>query len=1323
MSSWQKSDSLRTGVAFYWPNFGACGENHHDEEAGKATTESPSRSSGGTAAERGGSVRIRSPTMIEDDATTMYTPRELHRLRTFRQLEAIRHARHDATTEEKIDPGLLGPEPPSDPIVYEPDVTQREPVMRHESLLPGRRRSLRHNESSGLSYASTTGRTHRSCAYNTSPPFVTLVNASRSYRNSAVKPCTLSDGRLVTVAGHELRVWMCDEKGVEALAHDSDTITAATTLPCHLDDVTAVCELDGGPARFASASIDGTVRVFSLEVASPEALATAQKRQEQQLESCSSAVSPAGRDPFNNSVFKEECVLTAPYGGEGTMQASPVLSLCSLPGNRLASGHEDGRVFIWLASKLADRTPLVVMVGHTGPVASLCLVHDVRWLASGSEDGTVRIWNISRFHRRRAPLRPMSTTSEVQREGGSSSSGGGGGGEILREAFVIDCGEHLGVKEARVMRHLICPLGGDRLVTCCNVEEGLTEVEDNHEDDNARTLLVWNVPHLGKSEDQCELAFALSDCHRGRVNALQRLGTNRFASAGDDKTVIVWYLPARNVEDGGCQRVRATVLRGHTERVNTLTALDGDRLASASEDGVVLIWSHFAGRDAGLLFQSGRLRRSQQQGEILSMPSKGSAGIKSMNENTVALSNEDEPVIALKLLKDGRLACVCDSMRVNIHRTDRLSVDLIFSCFGYGDVEALVEHVFAPICDDNPDLFVVVDSLICLLGIARWLVVGKAVPFASAESSTQLAIQLYASITNELNSTERDLLRMEEVCDHAVAPHVMQLAMMSNLTQTLADNRLPSTMLDKLAATSVFRSIVQVKYIFEGSRALFVVEVAVFALLMTCYAILAYRQLVSADPKRSQQLICMVVAFLCVTYFLVREVFQVLHIRQSEDAIRNNRRVAVAGELTSSLYRTMGGQRTERHESGSFLRGLYRRAASLGIGSETASNRNAQPPSPVIARAKTKARLVASVREDNVATRLLWTFAGYFGLPRGWLEDPWNWVDCAWLAVVSSVLCCTAVSWIRREKPPDFDRYYKQGNNGFSQPDSTYANLVGVGTLLLWLKTLSFLRGVNIAFAMFVQMLTNIIADLYHFVVVMLIIFLAFTHVLFLRLARREREFYNLHDDHQPIAWHTFKKAMQHLYVLAFTGEFEQENYPRHLDRFYLDLFIFIIIVVMLNTLIAIVNEAYHRSMVKSAEVFWRTRLALVHETHTVFGKLVAPSLKPRLSDVQKTVRREVFFSRDGDRDLHRRLGKLHRQQAFQNAQTRADLDALKSTLDTLLDTLATGNDGGGGGGGGGGSCPQRRHRRPSMPRMSDPVHDRMKAYLERASSRKSSTA
>jgi hypothetical protein len=64
----------------------------------------------------------------------------------------------------------------------------------------------------------------------------------------------------------------------------------------------------------------------------------------------------------------------------------------SADGALLAAGTTTGEVWLW---RVADRTLVARLEGHTGTVWGMALSADGQLLASGSQDGTVRLWEAS----------------------------------------------------------------------------------------------------------------------------------------------------------------------------------------------------------------------------------------------------------------------------------------------------------------------------------------------------------------------------------------------------------------------------------------------------------------------------------------------------------------------------------------------------------------------------------------------------------------------------------------------------------------------------------------------------------------------------------------------------------------------------------------------------------------------------------------------------------------------------------------------------------------------------------------------------------------
>lgn len=218
------------------------------------------------------------------------------------------------------------------------------------------------------------------------------------------------------------------------------------------------------------------------------------------------------------------------------------------------------------------------------------------------------------------------------------------------------------------------------------------------------------------------------------------------------------------------------------------------------------------------------------------------------------------------------------------------------------------------------------------------------------------------------------------------------------------------------------------------------------------------------------------------------------------------------------------------------------------------------------------------------------------GLPRAWRCDLWHWVDLSASLVLFGVSAWALAIWSRSGHPPSL---HEVGAVSDDFPEDRrhsppFSNFVAFGTLILWIKILAFLKGIGLKYAAFVQMLVKIVQDLKQFVVVLAVIFLAFTQVFYIRLGPIPSR--DLLDDGAPSPFRTFPRTLQAMYLLAFMGDFEPDTYPRTVDKCLLFVFIFVVIIVMLNVLIAIVCDSYNYAMATSVQLFWRSRLEVMYE-------------------------------------------------------------------------------------------------------------------------------
>ena len=224
-------------------------------------------------------------------------------------------------------------------------------------------------------------------------------------------------------------------------------------------------------------------------------------------------------------------------------------------------------------------------------------------------------------------------------------------------------------------------------------------------------------------------------------------------------------------------------------------------------------------------------------------------------------------------------------------------------------------------------------------------------------------------------------------------------------------------------------------------------------------------------------------------------------------------------------------------------------------------------------------------------------YLNVLGCPRGYIDDPWNWVDMGALVVFWTVLVW---SYGNPLEPGSLDRYYiddgDRNHHGEKKADhAVYANLMVVGVLLFWLKLLGFFRFMHERLAAFIYMLVRVVADLELFLVVLLGVFFAFTQVFYLRLSRRDADRLDYDDGEEAEnPFSNLQSSVQTLYIMGVTGDVDNANFPRRGDLAYADIFLFIVAVVLLNVVIAIVTTAYDNSMATSGQIFWRLRLRTV---------------------------------------------------------------------------------------------------------------------------------
>jgi WD40 repeat protein/transcriptional regulator with XRE-family HTH domain len=238
-------------------------------------------------------------------------------------------------------------------------------------------------------------------------------------------------------------------------------------------------------------------------------------------------------------------------------------------GTLLVAGTSTGEVRLW---RVADRTPLWAVPGHTGAVWDVALSADGLLLASSSEDGTVRLWETGTGQ-------PVATLTghavavwdvALSADGELLASGGGDGAVRLWETgsrrLLANLTGHTGA-----VHGLALSADGQRLAS------GSVD----------STVRLWDT-RTGNS-------VGILQGHSGPVWSVALSADGQLlASGGVDGTVRLWG-PA------GSGQPLATLL-GHTGTVYRVAlSADGQLLASGAGDGTVRLWDTGSARALAIL--------------------------------------------------------------------------------------------------------------------------------------------------------------------------------------------------------------------------------------------------------------------------------------------------------------------------------------------------------------------------------------------------------------------------------------------------------------------------------------------------------------------------------------------------------------------------------------------------------------------------------------------------------------------------------------------------------------------------------------------------
>ena len=491
-----------------------------------------------------------------------------------------------------------------------------------------------------------------------------------------------------------------------------------------------------------------------------------------------------------------------------------------------------------------------------------------------------------------------------------------------------------------------------------------------------------------------------------------------------------------------------------------------------------------------------------------------------------------------------------------------------------------------------------------------------------------------------------------------IASHVVEVSSRSDAFRIFAV--MPFRTRDVIVKNWCFRTMIVYRYWSSVQPWKLGFDLIAFLLLGCCYAFFSYQQLLVTKDQGgllrrrtindSGFLAVVSLLFILATYFLCIEAMEIRTIRQFE----------IIWKITAKQERAR--QTKEKNEDDEKAQEHAEEAQE-----ETLHSRSHYSQNP-----------------SYVAFGFVWFCTHVIGLPRGYATDPWNLVDLGAPLIILVVLIWTVCNPL---EPGTMDRYYdddfddeSSSSKEMSFDHAAYANLIVVAAFLIWIKFLGFMREINERLSAFVYMLVGVFADVELFMIVLAILFLAFAHVFFLRLSRRPKSrFFDEEDpdsDSEVNDFRTVRSSLQALYMLAFAGKFNENNFPRVGDLAYLDIFLFVVTVVLLTLLVAIIGGAYHKAMDSTSKPFWHGRLLRLSLKFWA-PKWLKLRHKHKPADkraIAKRLRKELGME-DDNNDSGDSLGFRRTWQASdfikaQNKQTHGLAQNIDQKIDTRLDSL-----------------------------------------------------
>ncbi len=339
-------------------------------------------------------------------------------------------------------------------------------------------------------------------------------------------------------------------------------------------------------------------------------------------------------------------------------------------GALLAAGTSTGQVCLW---RMADRTPLWAVQGHSGGVWGVALSGDCQLLASGGTDGAVRLWETTTGQPLTALEGHTGTVYGVALSANGELLASGGADSTVR-LWDTRTGQQLATLPGHTGAIFGVAVSCDGQVVASGGGDGTVRLWDVASRRPMATLqghtgTVWGVALSADGQLLASVSVdgtvrlwdtsagrpgAILEGHAGEVYGVALSADGQLlASSGADGTLRLW--------DTRTGRPQAT-LQGHTGAIYGIAlSADGELLASGGTEGTVRLWETATGRpQVTLQGLTGAVYGVVLSSDGRLLASAGTEGtvrrwVTSTGEPLASLEGHSATVYGMALSTDGQL--------------------------------------------------------------------------------------------------------------------------------------------------------------------------------------------------------------------------------------------------------------------------------------------------------------------------------------------------------------------------------------------------------------------------------------------------------------------------------------------------------------------------------------------------------------------------------------------------------------------------------------------------------------------------------------------